>query len=77
MICPHCGGAISYRIVDEKRKQILDLNKQGFSARDIQTLTNISFSSVARIVRETKKSRSRTRKKKPTDEEKQPTKEAE
>lgn len=57
MICPHCGKAIpspTKRIDERTRVEVMKLHRHGFSARDIQHMLGISFSSAARIVREAK-----------------------
>jgi transposase-like protein len=53
-LCPHCGKPWSptKAISPEIREQVLELHRQGFSARDIQEKLAVSFSSAARIVRE-------------------------
>lgn len=51
MICPHCNKPVPFHISTEKRLRIIALAAEGYSARDIQALTGISFSSAARIVR--------------------------
>jgi DNA-directed RNA polymerase specialized sigma24 family protein len=53
MICPHCNKPIKLRISADDRKKILKLGKEGYSYRDIAAmLVHVSFSSVARILRE-------------------------
>lgn len=51
MICPHCKKPISYNISDSQKNKIRGLNKKGYSLRDIQQLTGVSFSTVGRILR--------------------------
>jgi IS30 family transposase len=52
MICPHCGGHIAWKNIDEEtKKAILKLHKQGLSLRDIAQLLNVSFSSAGRVIR--------------------------
>jgi transposase len=57
MICPHCGGHIAWKNIDEKtRKAILDLHKKGYSLRDIADKLSVSFSSAGRVIRQAKHS---------------------
>jgi transposase len=51
MICPHCNKLMAFRISDERRQRVIALAAEGYSARDIQALTGVSFSTAARIVR--------------------------
>jgi len=52
MICPHCKKPISFITSKKKKREILSLVKKGYSYRDVQYKTGISFSTVGRIVRE-------------------------
>ncbi len=55
MICPHCRKPIPRKPIDAKiRADVLKLSKQGYSARDIEKVLGISFSSAAKIVRDGK-----------------------
>lgn len=54
MICPHCGKAVSTRVTGEQRAQVLKLHDEGYSLRDIQGLTGVSFSNAGRIIRNRK-----------------------
>lgn len=54
MICPHCKKPFPRRAVtidSVKAKEILELHKRGYSLREIQELTGVSFSSAGRIIR--------------------------
>lgn len=65
MICPHCGHAISWNIPPDKKLEVIALGKQGYSVRDVQTLTGVSFASVARILRADKGVKSKRKRKQP------------
>lgn len=49
MICPHCNKPVITKIDKEKRAKVLALLDQGYSTRDIYTMTGVSPSSVSRI----------------------------
>ncbi len=54
MICPHCGKAFPRRegkIEKTKSNEVLELRARGYSLREIQELTGVSFSTVGRIVK--------------------------
>ncbi len=57
MICPHCKKAISRQITTAQKKKVLAFHAEGFSSRDIQAKTGVSFSSVCRIVRQVEERR--------------------
>jgi transposase len=59
VICPHCGKAIQYNVPEAKKKEALKLSKQGYSLRDIEAMTGVSFSTVSRLIRSEKKSAKR------------------
>ncbi len=58
MICPHCGKAYprrGARIEPAKGSEVLELHRRGYSLREIQEITGISFATAGRIVRASKK----------------------
>lgn len=57
MICPHCHKSFPRRqgkIEITKAKEVLDLCSKGYSLREIQELTGVSFSTVGRIIQKAK-----------------------
>ncbi len=56
MICPHCKKPIVKNVTKEQKKRIIELGKQGFSCRDIESLMEraVSYSTVARILNKSK-----------------------
>lgn len=54
MICPHCKKPISRTITNKQKQEIKRLRKKGYSLRDIEKLTHVSFSSVSRLLKDLK-----------------------
>jgi transposase len=66
MICPHCGKAFPRRegkIEKVKSEEVLILHRRGYSLREIQELTGISFATAGRIVRAAKNKSDASKKK--------------
>lgn len=55
MICPFCNKPITLKVSDKQKAEVIKLHKQGYSLRDIQHLTGVSYSTAGRIIREVKK----------------------
>lgn len=53
MICPHCKKAIrTIKCTDAAlRGRVLRLRAEGYSLRDIQSLTGVSFATVSRWIK--------------------------
>lgn len=60
MICPHCGKHFprkSHPIANTKAKEVMELHARGYSLREIEEITGVSFSTAGRIVRTKKKTK--------------------